>query len=131
MALHLRRMKGYNPRRSSKEMKLKKQALRDLEHQIKAHIGEFLVLLKEGSSEQTENALQKTKTELLKLSPDMEKIAEDLRGRFPKFVKDFLHSIDTVLHTSTSQGSPSLWVDEAKVQSCFVATQRLEDALLK
>ncbi len=126
MALHLRRMKGYNPRRSSKEMKLKKQALRDLEHQIKAHIGEFLVLLKEGSAEQTENALQKTKTELLKLRPDMEKMADDLGGRFPKFV-----SSDTVLQTSISPNSPSLWVDEAKVQSCFVATQRLEDALLK
>ena len=52
MTLPLRRMKKYHPRRSSKEIRIHKQKLSDLEHQIKSDVGEFLILLKEGSKEE-------------------------------------------------------------------------------
>jgi len=45
MTLNLRRMKKYHPRRSSREIKLNKQKLTNLEHQIKANVGEFLIFL--------------------------------------------------------------------------------------
>ena len=76
MTLNLRRMRKYHPRRSSKEIKLNKQKLMDLEHQIKADVGEFLVLIKEGSNDEALKSYQKAKGDLLKYKPDMEKVAE-------------------------------------------------------
>lgn len=132
MTLNLRRMKKYHPRRSSRMIRLNKQKLIDLEHKIKADVGEFLVKVKEGSSEEILKSSQKTRNDLLKLGPDMEKIAEEIGGRIPKFVNEFLHTIDTILHNPHSPTeSLSLWVDDAKVKSCYVATQKLEDILLK
>lgn len=132
MTLPLRRMKKYNPRRSSKEIKLNKQRLIDLEHQIKSDVGELLVLLKEGSQEDVFKSSQKTKTDLLKLGPDMEKVAAEIGGRLPKMVHHFLRCIDTVIPPLANPLPPnSLWIDDAKINSCYTATQRLEDALLK
>lgn len=128
MTLNLRRMKKYHPRRSSKEIKLNKQKLIDLEHQLKADVGEFLVLLKDGSEDDVLRSSQKAKSDLLKYGPDMEKVAEAIGGRMPKFVNEFLHTVDIVVHPSSPS---SLWVDDAKIKSCHVATQKLEDALLK
>lgn len=132
MTLNLRRMKKYNPRRSSKEIKLNKQKLKDLEHQLKADVGELIVLLKEGSKEEAMKSSQKTKNDLVKYGPDMEKVAAEIGGRMPKIVNEFLHTVDTLLHTSDSASEMlTLWVDDAKINSCYNATQKLEDALLK
>jgi len=132
MRNQFRRMKKYNPRRSSKTIKMNKQKLIDLEHRIKSDIGEFLVLLEEGTSEQIQNTSQKTKTHLLKFGQDMQKIAGEIGGRMPKYVEDFIHSVDHLLRSPTSAApTTSLWVDGASVNSCFQATQKLEDALGK
>jgi len=132
MTLNLRRMRKYHPRRSSKEIKLNKQKLIDLEHQIKADVGEFLVLIKEGSHEQALKSHQKTKGDLLKYKPDMEKVAEEIGGRVPKYVTEFLSTIDRMLQCPQGPNeSFSLWVDEAKINSCYNATRKLEDSLLK
>lgn len=132
MTLNLRRMKKYHPRRSSKEIKLNKQRLIDLEHQIKADVGEFLVLIKEGMGEEAVKSSQKTKSALLKFGPDMEKVAAEIGGRLPKSVHEFLRTIDRLLPPShVAPASSSLWVDQAKIESCHTATQKLEDLLLK
>lgn len=130
MTLPLRRMKKYHPRRSSKEIKLNKQKLIDLEHQIKSDMGELFLFLKEGSKEDILRSSKKTKTDLLKLGPDMEKVAADIGGRLPKIVYHFLHTIDTILpNPNNSMNFNELWFDESKIRSCYVATQKLEDAL--
>ncbi len=132
MTLNLRRMKKYNPRRSSKEIKLNKQKLKDLEHKIKADVGEFLVQIKEGSPEEVLKSSQRTKNDLLKIGPDMEKMAAEIGGRFPKIVHEFLHTVDVLLHPIHTKSEPiDLWLDDAKIHSCHIATQKLEDALLK
>jgi hypothetical protein len=132
MTLNLRRMRKYHPRRSSKEIKLNKQKLIDLEHQIKADVGEFLVLVKEGSNDEALKSYQKAKGDLLKYKPDMEKVAEAIGGRVPKYVTEFLNTIDKLLQfPQSSNESFTLWVDEAKVKSCYTATRKLEDSLLK
>lgn len=132
MTLNLRRMQKYHPRRSSKEIKLNKQKLMDLEHRIKAGMGEFLVHIQEGATEEALKVSQKTRNDLLKFGPDMEKVAEQIGGRLPKFVHEFLHTVDTITHTPhSSSDSLSLWVDDAKIKSCYTATQKLENALLK
>jgi len=125
-------MRKYHPRRSSKEIKLNKQKLIDLEHQIKADVGEFLVLVKEGSNDEALKSYQKAKGDLLKYKPDMEKVAEAIGGRVPKYVTEFLNTIDKLLQfPQSSNESFTLWVDEAKVKSCYTATRKLEDSLLK
>ena len=132
MTLNLRRMRKYHPRRSSKEIKLNKQKLIDLEHQIKSDVGEFLVLIKEGSQEDALKSYKKTRGDLLKYRPDMEKVAEEIGGRVPKCVNEFLHTVDTILQNPESPSeSLTLWVDDAKINSCYNATQKLENILLK
>ena len=132
MTLNLRIMRKYHPRRSSKEIKLNKQKLMDLEHQIKVDVGEFLVLIKEGSREKALKSYQKTKGNLLKYKPDMEKVAEAIGGRVPKYVTEFLNTIDKILQCpQVPNESFNLWVDDAKIKSCYNATRKLEDILLK
>jgi hypothetical protein len=125
MASRFRKMRTYHPRRSSKVIKLNKQKLIDLEHKISSDIGSLLVLMEEGSQEQIQMAAQKAKTDFLKFAPDMQKIASDIGGNFPRFVGEFLNSIYHILHSGNN------WIDDAKVKSCYSATQKLESALLK
>ncbi len=132
MTLNVRRTKKYNPRRSSKLMKLNKQRLSDLEHKIQSEVGELLDFLNEGALPKAEAVSQKAKNDLLRFGPDMQKIADEIGGAFPKKVSTFLSTIDNILH-SQKEGSSTfhLLVDDSKIQSCFKATQSLEQALLK
>ena len=133
MTLNARRLNKYHPRRSSKEMKIHKQKLSDLEHKIAADVGELLVLLKEGSPEKVQEISEQTKTDLLKFGPQMKEIALDIGAPFPKIVKDFLCTVDLLIHfkEKDSKAPFYLWVDDAKIQSCFLVTDKLERALLK
>ena len=51
----------------------------------------------------------------------------------PKIVKDFLCTVDLLIHfkEKDSKAPFYLWVDDAKIQSCFLVTDKLERALLK
>ncbi|MBM3198798.1 MAG: hypothetical protein FJZ58_06050 [Chlamydiae bacterium] len=133
MTLDARRLNKYHPRRSSKEMQVHRQALKDLEHKLTTDLGELLILAKEGSRERVFEVSSKTKADLLKFGPEMQKIAAEIGAPFPKMVKDFLHHIDTLLHWQEKESSSPffLWVDDAKIRSCYLSTERLERALLK
>ena len=119
----LRKMKTYKPRRRVKTAAMNNQELEDLERRISSDIGSFLVLLEQGNAEQVSEASQKARSDFLKIGPDMQKLANRMGGIFPKFVGDFLISIDNILHTGTN------WLDDAKIKDCYSATQRLEEAL--
>ncbi len=132
MTLRVRRTKKYNPRRSSKLIKINKQKLRDLEHKIRSDVGELLVFLQEGATPNARALSQKTKSDLLKFGPDMQKIAEEIGGAFPKKVAVFLAGVDSLLHSQKDEGADlRLWIDDAKIESCYKATRSLEQALLK
>ena len=132
MTLKVRRTKPYTPRRSSKLMKLNKQRLSDLENMIQSNVGQLLSRAKEGSNPHIQSISQKTKGVLLKFGPDMQKIAYELGGAFPKKVSAFLASIDKVLHNQKEDSATfHFLVDDTEIQSCFKATQSLEQALLK
>lgn len=132
MTLKVRRTKKYIPRRSSKLIKLNKQRLSDLETMIQSDVGQLLSSAKEGSNPNISAISQKTKTDFLKFGPDMQKIADELGGAFPKKVSVFLSSIDKVLHSQKEDSATfHFLVDDAKIKSCFKATQSLEQALLK
>lgn len=132
MTLKLRRTKKYHPRRSTKIMKLNRQRLYDLENKIRADVNQLLTLLQEGSSPKMQFLSEQTRNDLLKLGPDMQKIADELGGAFPKKVSSFLSSINNML-TSKKENTSHIefWVDDAKIQSCYKATESLEQALLK
>ncbi len=123
MGARLPHMRGYHPRRSSKTIRLNKQKLSDLEHRISSEVGSLLVLLEGGNTNQISEAAQKAKNDFLKHSPDMQKIASEMGGNYPRCVGEFLDSVDTILHSGTD------WIDEAKVKSCYNATQKLEEIL--
>lgn len=104
-----------------REHALEKQMLIDLERQISLHVGQFLVLTEEGDLTQTALAHQKAKSEFLKHSSEMSRLALQLGGEISQVVADFLDSVDTVLHQAM--------LDEEKVSRCFQATQRLQTEL--
>ena len=123
MGPHLRRMKPYRPRRRSKKLGSEKQMLRDLKHKISSDIGKLLVFIEEGNTEQASLAMQQAKNDFLKHSVEMQKIAQKLGDRYVGAVRDYLDSIDTIVH------SQAAWIDEAKIRHCQMMTQKLEKEL--
>ncbi len=110
-------------RKASPSRNALKQNLSDLEHRITMRLGSFLILIEEGTPPQILNAKQRAISDLIKIGPDMEKIAQEIGGKLPVFVHEFLDSVDTILH------SPTGFVDEAKIARCFSSTQKLERAV--
>lgn len=120
MAPRLRRMKSYRPRRRSKGLDLHKQALHDLKHKISSDIGSLIVLYEEGSPTQITQAQLKAKSDFLKHSTEMQKIAQKMGERYLRAVRDYLDSVDIIVHSSAT------WLDEAKINHCYTMTEKLE-----
>lgn len=121
MGPRLRRMKPYYPRRKrSKDPAIQKQALHDLEHQLKSSMHCLLLLIEQGNTEQFNTEKVKVKSELLKHGDAMQKLATDLGHRYLTAVKNFLQGIDTIVHTEGQ------WVDQDKIRHCYLVTQALE-----
>jgi hypothetical protein len=118
-----RKAKLRHLRKSKPSRTVQKQALSDLERRISMRVGNFLVLIEEGTPTQITEAKQHAISELLKVGPDMEKVAQEIGGKFPLFVHDYLDSIDSILHSASG------FIDEAKIARCFNCTQKLEKAV--
>lgn len=123
MARRLRRMKAYRPRRRAKGIELYKQTLSDLKHRISSDIGSLIVLYGEGNSTQITEAQQRAKSDFLKHALEMQKIAQKMGERFLRAVRDYLDSVDTIVHSN------SVWLDEAKISHCYSMTEKLEKEL--
>jgi hypothetical protein len=124
MAPRLRRMKTYRPRkRRSKDLALQKQTLHDLTHKIHSDVGSFIVLIKEGNSEQITAAQQSAKRDFLKYAEEMQKVAQKMGNHFAHLVRAYLDSVDTIVHTQTA------WIDDAKIRHCQVMISKLEKEL--
>ncbi len=121
---HLRRMRPYYPRRRRSAKSSGIQELKDLEHKISSDIGDYIILIAEGTKEQIELAKQKARSDFLKFGPDMQKIAETMGVPMAKYVETYLGSINAILHASTD------WIDEATIAECFQATKRLDEKLV-
>jgi hypothetical protein len=117
-------MKTYRPRkRRMKSLDLNRQTLQDLKHKISGDIGSLVVLIKEGDMAKILSAQQKAKTDFLKYSGEMQKIAEKMGERYMRAVRDYLDSVDTIVHSNAS------WIDDEKVKHCYTMTQKLEKEL--
>lgn len=121
MAPRLRRMKPYHPRRRrSKGTLILKQSLADLKHKISGDVGSLIAMLEEGNVQQIPSLQQKAKSDLLKHRDEMQKIAEKMGERCAKAVRDYLDSVDVIIHTNPE------WLDAEKIRNCFTMTQKLE-----
>lgn len=116
----LRRMRKAKPPRA-----LMRQQMSDEKRRISMHIGNFLVLLEEGTPEQAALAKQKARSELLKIGPELEKLAGDMGEKYSLLIRDFLDSIDGILYSAAG------WIDAAKITNYFSAEQKLEKAITK
>lgn len=131
--IKFRKMKPYYPRRNSKDLQIHKQKLQDLEHRLKADLGEFLVFLREGTAEKVSQSALKARDDWHKWGPEMQNIASALGLPFPKAVYAFLDSMDKLLRAQ-EMSTPSpfyLWIDEAKIRACYAATVKLESLLFR
>ena len=143
MAPRLRRMKPYHPRKRRakgiatqqpvpKEVKhhalgngmsTQKQVLKDLKHKISADVGTLIVFIEEGNVAKIEMAQQKAKNDFMKHSVEMQKIAEKMGDRYVQAVREYLDSVDTIVHTSAA------WIDEEKIRHCHTMMEKLEKAI--
>src|SRR5690348_15042307 len=116
-----------NPRKKTRQnlepKDLLKQKIADLEQRLSMDVGALLVLLSEGTSEQVDLVSKKTKSDLLKFGPDMEKLAEQMGGKLPGVVHEYLDSVDSIIHSASG------WIDEAKISRCYAMTQKLQKEL--
>lgn len=120
MAPRLRRMKTYHPRRRTKNLDLYKQSLHDLKHKISSDVGSLIVLFEEGNPNQITSAQQKAKSDFLKHASEMHKIAQKMGDRYMRAVRDYLDSIDIIVHSN------SQWLDKAKISNCYTMSEKLE-----
>ena len=120
MPVQYRRMYPYHPRRRSNGLKLQKQQLRDWQCKLSADVGGFIVLIEEGKKEQVEQARIKTKSDFLKFGPEMQKLASGMGEKFARAVREYLDSIDSIIHSEPG------WIDEAKIKHCYTVTEKLE-----
>ncbi len=123
MAPRLRRMKKYYPRRRIKGLDLYKQSLHDLKHKISSDIGSLIVLVEQGNQDQITSAQQKAKSDFLKHSSEMQKIAQKMGEKYARAVRDYLDSVDTIVHSDPQ------WLDTAKINHCYTMSERLEREL--
>lgn len=121
MGPRLRKMKPYYPRRKrSKNPEVLKQALSDLEHRMKSSVSSLLLFVEQGNTEQFNTEKLKLKSDLLKHADEMQRIATNLGHRYTTAVKNFLDSVDTIVHTEAQ------WIDENKIRYCYKVSQALE-----
>lgn len=123
MGPRLRRMKTYHPRRKrilSSDLELYKQSLHDLKHKIGSGIGSLIVLYEQGNLNQIMSAQLKARSEVLKHATEMQKIAQKLGDRFVRAVRDYIESVDIIVH------SESPWLDDAKIRQCYAMDEKLE-----
>jgi hypothetical protein len=113
-------MQTYHPRRRIKGLDLYKQSLHDLKHKISSNIGCLIVLYEAGNFNQIISARQKAKSDFLKYASEMQKIAQKMGERYRRAVRDYLDSIDIIVHSNLE------WLDEAKISHCYTMTERLE-----
>lgn len=124
MAPRLRRMHPYHPRRKRAQGNdLNKQILKDLKHTLSADVGSLIVLVEEGNAQQIPVAQQKAKSNFLKHSAEMQKLAEHMGDRYSRAVRDYLDSIDVIVH------SAGTWLDHDKIRQCFVMGEKLDKEL--
>ncbi len=104
---------------------LMRQEMSDEKRRISMHIGNFLVLLEEGTTEQAAMAKQKARNELLKIGPAMEKLAMDMGEKYTVLLREFLTSIEGILYAASG------FVDGAKITNYYNAEQKFEKAITK
>lgn len=123
MGPRLRRMKTYRPRRRTRGLDFYKQTLHDLKHKMSSDVGALIVFFEEGNLNQMASAQQKAKSDFLKHAFEMQKIAQKMGERYLRAVRDYLDSIDLILHSSSE------WLDESKIRNCYTMAEKLEKEL--
>lgn len=123
MGPRLRKMKPYHPRRRTRGNTVHKQAINDIKHRLSSDIGSLITLIKEGNTTQISEAQQKAKNDLMKHAEEMKQIAQKMGGKYLKAVREYLDSLDAIVHTT------STWIDEAKIREVFVASDKLDREL--
>jgi hypothetical protein len=53
----------------------------------------------------------------------MQKVAEKMGDRYVKAVREYLESVDTIVHTGAA------WIDEEEIRHCHTMTENLEKAI--
>jgi len=120
MPVQYRRMHPYHPRKRSSGLKLQKQQLCDWQHMLSSDIGSIIVLIEEGKKEQVEQARLKAKSDFIKFGPEMQKLASAMGEKFAKAVREYLDSLDSIIHSTPS------WMDDEKIKHCYTVTEKLE-----
>jgi predicted AlkP superfamily phosphohydrolase/phosphomutase len=123
MGPRLRKMHTYHPRRRRKKLDLPRQALHDLKHKLSTAVGNFIVLIKQGNTQQITEAQQKAKSDFMKYSDEMRKLAQQLGNKYLTAVNEYLESVDTLIHVGTQ------WVDEEKIRNCYLTSDKLDREL--
>jgi hypothetical protein len=117
------RMRPYHPRKRRQKPEPSQQLLRDWQHLLSTKVNALIILCKEGPQAQAALMQAQAKSEYLKISPQMHKLASGIGESCARAVRDYLESVDTILLSAPG------WLDEAKVTRCYAASERLEKSL--
>lgn len=101
MTLPGRRLKKYHPRRSRKVLSIQKQEFLDCLHTLDLEAGRLIVLCKEGSVQQIQDAQKKSRSTYLKFKDQLIELAariqDSVKERALCYLSEYNNLIETVL----------------------------------
>lgn len=119
MTLPGRRLRKYHPRRSRKVLSIQKQEFLDCLHSLDLEAGRFIILCKEGSVQQIQDAQKKARSTYLKFKDQLLELAgriqESVKERSMSYLSEYHNLIETALS-----------YDEAVFQNYYSSLLRLK-----
>lgn len=101
MTLPGRRLKKYHPRRSRKVLSIQKQEFLDCLHTLDLEAGRLMVLCKEGSVQDIQQAQARAKSHFMKFKDQLLKLAgqiqESVKDRAQNYLDEYHKLIDSAL----------------------------------
>jgi len=95
-----RNIRKYSPRRRRSNKELQIQQLKDYEHLLSMDLGSFLILSKEGSEKQKQEAAEKLARDFRKYSGELVHIAKELGSPYPEPVEKYNRLMKEILLNS-------------------------------
>ncbi len=123
MAPRLRRMQGYRPRPRKAKLLIPKQMLLDLHRRISAEVGALILCIEQREIPRVSALQLQLRSDFQKHKDEMTKAAEILGTSTVHAVRQFLNTVDKLLHTQ-----PEL-IDPATVHDCYTTREELEKLL--
>lgn len=123
MAPRLRKMEAFRPRPRKKRIMETKTTLLDLERKISQDLGALILFIEQKETLKISSLQLRLRADVHKHADQMAEAAKPLGPKAVAAVRQFLDSLNSVLHTKPE------FIDPALLHTCYAKQQELEKIL--